>query len=391
MALSTSTFDIQSTVMVSKTICFKELQTKKIEFEKCPTSMGLSEIFAERNGSYLNEFTLFLAYFNTIPNFINEINIDCRKANKWFLETYKNDIKDFHFDKRYFDCKKRAELDDIFYILEDDLIVDFDTNQSTVRFLFRKTPIEKVENIIHGIQKFRERKTRRKPEISLLVCSKLGITTKSLEITKPKLNIGDNYNDDFIEIHQTILKRLSKKNDKGLVLLHGKPGTGKTSYIRYLISSLKKDVIFLPPNMASAITNPDLISVLIENPNSVFVIEDAENIVVDREKDGHSPVSALLNISDGLLADCLNIQVICSFNTDISKVDTALMRKGRLIAKYEFKELEVAKAQTLSKKLGFVSNINNPMTLTAIYNQEEMDFQQSLKYDRIGFKSISSK
>ena len=54
-------------------------------------------------------------------------------------------------------------------------------------------------------------------------------------------------------------------------MLHGKPGTGKTSYIRYLIASVKKDVIFLPPNMATAITNPGLITILIDNPKSVFV------------------------------------------------------------------------------------------------------------------------
>ena len=382
--------DTKHKAMTAKTtINFKDLQTTKLEMGKTAANMNLSEIFAERNGSYLNEFTLFIAYFNTIPNFINEININCNSANKWFMETYKKEIKDFHFDKRFFNNSKKAELDDIFYILDEDLIVDFDTNQSTVRFLFRKTRIDKVEDIISGIKKFKEKKSRKKPEISLLVNSKLGITTKSLEISKPKLNITDNYNDDFKDIHQTILKRLAKKNDKGLVLLHGKPGTGKTSYIRYLISLLKKDIIFLPPNMAGAITNPDLISILIENPNSVFVIEDAENIVVDRERDGHSPVSALLNISDGLLSDCLNIQVICSFNTDISKVDAALMRKGRLIAKYEFNELEVDKAQMLSQKLGFATSINKPMTLTAIYNQEEKDFQQTGKNNTIGFKSTS--
>jgi hypothetical protein len=138
--------------------------------------------------------------------------------------------------------------------------------------------------------------------------------------------------------------------------------------------------------MAGTITNPDLISILIDSPNSVFVIEDAENIVVDREKDGHSPVTALLNISDGLLSDCLNIQIICSFNTDISKIDNALLRKGRLIAKYEFKELTIEKAQLLSQKLGFSANINEPMTLSAIYNQEEMDFQQGRKKNPIGFK-----
>jgi len=373
--------------METKMINFSALQTNTFEVEKTTSRMNLSEVFAERGDeTYLNEFTLYIALFNTIPNFINEIKIDCKKANLWFVENFRIEIRDCYYNKIYFKQNKSAELDDVFYLLYEDLIVDFDTNCSVVRFLFRTTDIKKIELIISGIKKFKKReRTYLKPEISLLVNSRSGISTKSMEISKPRLSIEDNYNSDFTEIHQTILKRLSKKNDKGLVLLHGKPGTGKTSYIRYLISLLKKNVIFLPPNMAGAITNPDLISILIDNPNSVFVIEDAENIVVDRDKDGHSPVSALLNISDGLLSDCLNIQIICSFNTDISKVDSALMRKGRLIAKYEFKELEASKAQALSTKLGYNTEYHSPATLTAIYNQEEMDFQQSKRRSAVGF------
>ena len=137
--------------------------------------------------------------------------------------------------------------------------------------------------------------------------------------------------------------------------------------------------------MATEITNPGLISILIDRPNSIFVIEDAENIIVDREKDENSKVSTLLNISDGLLSDCLNIQIICSFNTDISKVDSALMRKGRLIAKYEFRELEAQKAQALSNKLGFDGIFKTPTTLTAIYNQGEKTYSQANK-NKVGFK-----
>lgn len=373
--------------MKPKAVNFRELQSNTFELEKTSAKMNLSEVFTGRSyDTYLNVFTLFTAHFNAIPNFIHEIEIDCLKANSWFAEHYKNEIKDCYYSKIYRDQTKKAELDEMFYFLYEDLIVNFEVENSKVRFLFKKTDISKIEQINLELNKFKKRRKKGLPEISLLVNTSSGIETKSLFITKPKLNVEDNYNDDFKEIHQTIVKRLSKKNDKGLVLLHGKPGTGKTSYIRYLASMVKKQVIFLPPNMAGAITNPDLISILIDNPNSIFVIEDAENIVINREKDGYSPVSALLNISDGLLSDCLNIQIVCSFNTDISKIDSALMRKGRLIAKYEFKELEVEKAQSLSKKLGFNSRIDSSMTLTAIYNQEEKDFQQSKKLSPIGFR-----
>lgn len=354
---------------------------------KNPThQVRLTDVFQLRNTSgYINEFNLFTSYFNAIPNFIHEINIDCKKANVWFSSQYKSEIKDHYYSKIYFGQNKYPEYDDIFYMLYEDLLVNFDTNQSKVRFLFKRTESESVDRIISEIRRFKKQKNSQRPEISLLINSRFGLDTKPLKVGKPKLNIEDNYNDDFLEVHQIIKKRLSKKNDKGLVLLHGKPGTGKTSYIRYLLSKIRKEIIFLPPNMASSMTSPDLITMLIDHPNSILVIEDAENIIIDREKNGNSPVSSILNISDGLLADCLNIQIICSFNTDLSKVDGALLRKGRLIAKYEFKELEVQKAQMLSSRLGFSNAITEPMTLTSIYNQEEKSFAPIKKKNPIGF------
>jgi hypothetical protein len=355
------------------------------ETAAAPNKISITEVFSERTGSYINEYKLFVSCFNAIPNMIEESEINCRKANLWFVENYEQEITNMHFIKRNLPGSKKPEFDDIFYFLYDDLIVNFDTNCSELRFLFRKTNIEKVETLITKFKKFKRRHSRENPEISLLVEGSSGIYTKTLDINKPKLKLDDNYNEDFKEIHDTILKRLKSKNDKGIVLLHGKPGTGKTSYIRYLISAVKKRVVFLPPNMAGLITSPNLISILIDHPNSIFVIEDAENIVVDRERDGVSPVSALLNVADGLLADCLNVQIICSFNTDITKVDKAILRKGRLIARYEFKELAVEKAQLLSNKLGFKTSITEPMTLAAIYNQDEKDFDKSKVEKPLGF------
>jgi hypothetical protein len=393
LAFHASTFGLEKGKiegMEKNEFIFSQLKNQHFELDKTTVKMAASEVFADKNNIYINELTLYMAHFNAIPNFINEVGIDCKRAIAWFSAHYQLEIKDYYFAKTCYHGGKHSEMRDVFYFIFEDLIVDFDVRDSIVRFLFRKTELSKVESLAKLIHKFKKRKQSYKPEISLLVNNRFGIDTKTMEISKPKLSIEDNYNDDFKEINRIILKRLSNKNDKGLVLLHGKPGTGKTSYIRYLITSLKKNVIFLPLNMAENITNPGLISILIDNPNSVFVIEDAENIVVDRNLDGRSPVSALLNIADGLLADCLNIQIICTFNTDISKIDSALLRKGRLIAKYEFKELEVEKAQQLSQKLGFNTVINKPMALTAIYNQDEKEFQQSRKSNPIGFQAINN-
>ena len=338
------------------------------------------------NGDALSEKSLFFTRFCRIPNWVSLCEIDVKKANKWFVQNYQDKIVDCCYVKRY-QRRKGVYLDDVYYFLYDDLLVYLNENESEAKFLYRKTDSVLVDKIVNEVKKFKERQSRRKPQIELLVTTQRGLSTQSMEIVRPKFSIEENYNDDFLPIHQTILNRLRKKNDKGLVLLHGKPGTGKTSYIRYLITKTQKSVIILPPNLAASITDPQLINVLIDNPNSVFVIEDAENIIIDRNRSGSSPVSALLNLADGLLSDCLNIQIICSFNTDLSRVDSALTRKGRLIAKYEFSELELSKAQALSDKLGFSSVLASPMTLAAIYNQNDMEFAATMQRKSIGFKT----
>ena len=55
-------------------------------------------------------------------------------------------------------------------------------------------------------------------------------------------------------------------------------------------------------------------------------------------------------MSDGLMSDIFNIKFICTFNADISKIDSALLRKGRCYANYTFKALDKDKVKHLSDK-----------------------------------------
>jgi ATP-dependent 26S proteasome regulatory subunit len=136
-------------------------------------------------------------------------------------------------------------------------------------------------------------------------------------------------------------------------------------------------MIYIPPEYAHKIASPDFLTLLIANPNSILIIEDAENIVEERDGYRNASVANLLNVADGLLSDCLNIQILCTFNAHISKIDKALLRKGRLIAMYEFGKLEQSKAQQLSDKLGYKNEIKEAMTLANIYNQDELKFSDN--------------
>ena len=207
-----------------------------------------------------------------------------------------------------------------------------------------------------------------------------------LPIKIPELNLATNYNDDLLPAHEAILKRLQLPDEKGIIILHGLPGTGKTSYIRHLCGLTDKPKLFIPPNLATRIADPEFINLLHDNTNSILLIEDAEELLAKRDGHGGNAVSNLLNLSDGLLSDGFHIQIICTFNAELARIDKALLRKGRLIASYRFEALEIEKAQALATSLGQTEPVLEATSLADLYNRDKTDFISEAKTPgRIGF------
>ena len=232
-------------------------------------------------------------------------------------------------------------------------------------------------------------KSRREREnnISLVIQTNRGYDTTSFDLPKQKLDIELGYGKSFKPIHEKIIHKLNEPKSKGLVLLHGTPGTGKTHYLKYLASKIKsKRVRFIPPFLADFITSPEMTPFLIQNAGSVLFIEDAERVITDRESGGGNGVSNILNITDGILSDILNIQIVATFNMDKAKIDTALLRKGRLIAEHKFDALPIEDSQALIDHLGYEHKAEKPMTLTEIYNLGEVEYKsEEKKREPIGF------
>ena len=227
------------------------------------------------------------------------------------------------------------------------------------------------------------------------------------------------YNDDFLEANTTIKDFLEEDGKSGLLILWGEKGTGKTTYIRHLISSYPgKKFVFIPSNLITMLGDPSFGNFLLSLQNSIIILEDCEAVIRSRKSNSSaSAVSLLLNMGDGLMSDDLGIKFICTFNEEVTNIDEALMRKGRLACMYEFKKLKSNKVKELMPvvinkkiadyqekidaagddtdkvarlnekidKLNEVLSYDNfkDMTLADIYNVEDASFIKETK--KIGF------
>lgn len=213
---------------------------------------------------------------------------------------------------------------------------------------------------------------------------------REFEVQPTVIDISLNYGEGFKELYDYSLGKLTDKSaTKGLYLFHGKPGTGKTSIIRHLITEICRDktVIYIPPDFATTITDPGFLSFLMQYEGCVLIIEDAENILRSRKQGQSQAAANILNLTDGLLADLLKIQIICTFNCELGEIDAALLRKGRLTARHEFKELDLDQTQKVIDSLGLNHKASKPMTLADIYNLSERDYVNPSEMKKIGFKN----
>lgn len=176
------------------------------------------------------------------------------------------------------------------------------------------------------------------------------------------------------EWHEDFITRL-RGSSHGLSIFEGSPGTGKTSYLRHLMGVLKEThrFYFIPPATMGVLSNPDFIGFWAEQRRRhadmqfVVILEDSDAALMTRGADNREQVSAILNLSDGMLADFLRLQIICTINCKAADIDQALLRPGRLLSHRVFHRLGYTQASRLAESLGRTLSTASDYSLAEIF------------------------
>ena len=374
-----------------KKLKFSKDNFDKLEFGEIKDLMNIQDGYEGYLGAY-SELEFFAYRYLKINNFYPDLfRIMHIRTDKFLINLFKYKIPHDSYYKSYEDEHGNISINTIVISFnvngKNDLYLYLDSDEAI--FLYNKEYEKDTNSMLHtliGLVKNCSEPKIVKNKIYVVYQTSHGLDKQGFSIKKININLDENYNDGFLETSREIIEGLNDKKKTNLVILSGEPGVGKTTWIRYLTSKIKKNIIFIAPDMVEQITAPSFIPFLIKNNNAVLIIEDAEPALETRKGNRSSGVSNVLNLTDGLLSDCLNISIVATFNTTGKDIDEALLRKGRLLKHYKFEKLNIKKSKTLLNKLGHKNvDVKFPMTLSEIYFYGKDNSADDFKKNKIGF------
>ena len=215
----------------------------------------------------------------------------------------------------------------------------------------------------------------------------LNFSNGALEIEPIEYMITDDENVESYYSHKTfksvskLIKKI-KKSDKGLSILWGDRGTGKTSIINHLADKLDRIIIFIPNNLLDVtLSNPDFRKFIKKYQKPIIVLDDCEMIFSEYFTKSNIIVNNLLQLVDGYLSDGLKINIITIFNVESeSEIDHTLIDCNNLIDVVEFDYLSSDESNELSKILGNKSTHKTKSRLIEVLNK-----RNNTKEKRLGF------
>jgi tRNA A37 threonylcarbamoyladenosine biosynthesis protein TsaE len=340
----------------------KKNTTMKINISKEDTNINDFLYCWDKFGDRPNKITIYSSFtkdgFNTIISKYNEYknsNIELIPADDFDIINDKSIVK---------------ISDNIFVSYH---ILDRESENSFIHeviFLYKsEEDLEKINEITEKLGKYNIELEEGEDcyKLNTVFISQNGLEVEPIEKIKLDESIELFYNETTFKSINKLNKTL-KKSNKGLTILYGERGTGKTSMVNYICDKLDRMVIYIPNNMLEVtINSPEFRTFLRKYPKPIIVLDDCEMIFNELYSKSNIYVNNILQMVDGLLADSIELNIITIFNVDDeNEIDHVLLECNSLIDVIEFELLNQEESNDLAKHLGSKKKYKNKNKLVDI-------------------------
>jgi hypothetical protein len=200
----------------------------------------------------------------------------------------------------------------------------------------------------------------------------LYLSGNNLELEPVSINqeieIDNMYSTKVVKDVEKLIKLIKKKN-KGLSILTGERGLGKTNMCKYISSKVDRMSIFIPNNMIEhTINNPEFRSFIKTHDKCLLIIDDCEFLYNPVYGKMNYFTNNILQLVDGFISDHLNLQVLLVFNDDEEYLDENLLECNNLLNVIDFELLDSDTATELSKSIGDNKKFKDETKLVDVFN-----------------------
>lgn len=278
-----------------------------------------------------------------------------------------------------------------FFILEGTNSAGFILNKETDEFFRYDVNSTSTEISVYGSIEFVKEILKKTSEAFEEVVSHIEWVystqghSATIPLNKSRLPVDEMY--PFLEEPLEEFYDRFMNSNSNILLLIGPPGTGKTTFIRGLLSHTNSSAYV---TYDSNILDKDhIFANFVESEAKIMVLEDSDTFLKPRN-DGNSMMAKFLNLGDGLVTTKGKKLIFSTNLPSIRDIDSALTRPGRCFGVLSFNGLTYEESTKLKKKLNLKSDLpkrnkGELYTLAEIFNGEQNLSDKSQITRKVGF------
>jgi len=205
-----------------------------------------------------------------------------------------------------------------------------------------------------------------------------GLKSRTETYTKKTFDsIIPEYYPDFTDINEFYKQFM--KSSESIFILSGESGTGKSKFFSYMLKHLidNPDLLKITENneddfldeekniKVAYVKDKNILCVdqfwitLNEQSFDIVILDDLDNYLAPRGEDSNEKsskfISQLISYTDGIVKN--KTKFLISTNKEISSIDSAILRDGRLFGIFSFSRLSYDEAKTIWIKEGLNSKL----------------------------------